>query len=124
MEVKKRAREGLTYYEKLEVLLKKSTVTDAQLQKILKKISKINNYMERDYMAETVMDSLLGVESTLRPNIYKEQDDPKKELMDVAQQGKVMLFGITVGVDEIIEIAKKTIIPYAKEHAIAKDCRL
>lgn len=34
--------------------------------------------MEQDYMAETVMDSLLGIESTLRPNIYREQDEQKK----------------------------------------------
>lgn len=33
MEVKKRAKEGLNYYEKLEKMLKKSNVTDAQLQK-------------------------------------------------------------------------------------------
>ena len=71
MEVKKRAKEGLNYYEKLEKMLKKSNVTDAQLQKVLKKIRKVNNYMEQDYMAETVMDSLLGIESTLRPNIYR-----------------------------------------------------
>ena len=45
-------------------MLKKSNVTDAQLQKVLKKIRKVNNYMEQDYMAETVMDSLLGIEST------------------------------------------------------------
>ena len=120
MEVKKRAKEGLNYYEKLEKMLKKSNVTDAQLQKVLKKIRKVNNYMEQDYMAETVMDSLLGIESTLRPNIYREQDEQKKELLDVAEQGKVMLFGIVVGADEIAEIAKKTIIPYAKEHAITE----
>ena len=102
-------------------MLKKSNVTDAQLQKVLKKIRKVNNYMEQDYMAETVMDSLLGIESTLRPNIYREQDEQKKELLDVAEQGKVMLFGIVVGTDEIAEIAKKTIIPYAKEHAITEN---
>lgn len=120
LEVKRRAKEGLAYYEKLENLLNKSAPTDAQLQKILKKIRKVNNYMERDYMAETVMDSLLGVESALRPNIYKEHDEQKEELLDVAEQGKIMLFGISVGADEIAEIARKTIIPYAKEHAIVR----
>ena len=78
MEVKKRAKEGLNYYEKLEKMLKKSNVTDAQLQKVLKKIRKVNNYMEQDYMAETVMDSLLGIESTLRPNIYRNRMNKKK----------------------------------------------
>lgn len=115
MEVKKRAKEGLNYYEKLEKMLKKSNVTDAQLQKVLKKIRKVNNYMEQDYMAETVMDSLLGIESTLRPNIYREQDEQKKELLDVAEQGKVMLYGIAIAAEEIKTIAEDTIVAYAKQ---------
>ena len=111
----KKAEEGLNYYEKLEKMLKKSNVTDAQLQKVLKKIRKVNNYMEQDYMAETVMDSLLGIESTLRPNIYREQDEQKKELLDVAEQGKVMLYGIAIAAEEIKTIAEDTIVAYAKQ---------
>lgn len=106
----------MEYYEKLERILQKNKITDVQLYKILKKIRKLNNYMEHDYMAETVMDSLLGIESALRPNIYKEQENQKQELLDVAEQGKVMLYGIAVGAEEIVEIAQKTIIPYAKKH--------
>ena len=115
-EVQKKAKDGLEYYEKLERILQKNKITDVQLYKILKKIRKLNNYMEHDYMAETVMDSLLGIESALRPNIYKEQENQKQELLDVAEQGKVMLYGIAVGAEEIVEIAQKTIIPYAKKH--------
>ena len=115
-EVKKKAQEGIRYYERLEKLLKKSVVSDAELQKVLKRIKKINNYMEGDYMAETVMDSLLGLEYTLRPSIYKTHEDRNSELKDVAGQGKVMLYGITVGTDEIAEIARDTIVKYANEH--------
>lgn len=115
-EVKKKAQEGIRYYERLEKLLKKSVVSDAELQKVLKRIKKINNYMERDYMAETVMDSLLGLEYTLRPSIYKTHEDRNSELKDVAGQGKVMLYGITVGTDEIAEIVRDTIVKYANEH--------
>lgn len=115
-EVKKKAQEGIRYYERLEKLLKKPTISDQELQKVLKKIKKINNYMERDYMAETVMDSLLGLEYTLRPSIYKTHEDRNSELKDVAEQGKVMLYGITVGADEIAEIAHDTIVKYANEH--------
>lgn len=117
-EVKKKAKEGIRYYERLEKLLRKSSVTDGELQKVLKKVKKINNYIEKDYMAETVMDSLMGLEYTLRSSIYKVQENRNDELQEVAQQGKVLLYGITVGADEIIEIANETIIPYAKEHAI------
>lgn len=116
LSIKKKAKEGISYYERLEKILKKPQVTDVELQKILKKIKKINNFVEKDYMAETIIDSLLGLEYTLRANIYKIQEDRNSELSDVAEQGKVMLYGIAVGVDEFIELAKETIIPYAEEH--------
>lgn len=116
MEVKKKAKEGIRYYEQLERLLKKPSVTDNELQKILKKIKKINNYMEKDYMAETVMDSLMGLEYTMRTSVYQVQEERKTELQEVAQQGKLLLYGVTVAADEIAEIANETIIPYAKEH--------
>lgn len=116
-EVKKKAQEGIRYYERLEKLLKKPTISDQELQKVLKKIKKINNYMERDYMAETVMDSLIGIEYTLRPSIYRTHEDRNSELKDVAEQGKIMLYGITVGTDEIAGIAHDTIVKYANEHA-------
>lgn len=114
-EIQKKAKEGLRYYERMEKLLRKPSVTDHELQKVLKKIKKINNYMERDYMAETVMDSLSGIEYTLRPNIYKIHEDRKNELLDVAEQGKIMLCGIVVGTSEIQQLAEETIIPFAKE---------
>lgn len=118
MEVRKKAKEGIRHYEQLERLLRKPHVTDGELQKVLKKIKKINNYVEKDFMAETVMDSLMGMEYSLRASIYKVQEDRNSELADVAAQGKVMLYGVTVGADEIAEIARETIIPYAKEHQI------
>ena len=69
-------------------------------------------------MAETVADSLMGVESTLRPNIYRTHEDQKSELLDVAEQGKVMLYSIAIASDEIASIAQETIVPYAKEHPL------
>lgn len=115
LEVQKKAKEGLRYYEQLEKLINKKNCADAQLQKILKKIKKINNYMERDYMAETVIDSLSGLEYTLRPGIYKTYRDQKEELTDVAEQGKVMLYGLAVAAEEISELAKETVVKYAKK---------
>lgn len=114
-EVKKKAKEGIRYYERLEKLMHKSTVTDNELKKVLKRIKKINNYIEQDYMAETVRDSLQGIEYILRAGIYQIQDERKDELLEVAQQGELMLTAVCAGVDEIISIAKETVIPYAKE---------
>lgn len=114
-EVKKKAKEGIRYYERLEKLMKKTVVTDAEFKKELKKIKKINNYMEKDYMAETIMDSLSGIEYTLRPNIYRVQEDRKSELLDVAEQGKVLLYSMIIAAEEIAGIAHDTVIPFAKK---------
>lgn len=117
-EVKKKAKEGLRYYECLEKLVRKSSVMDQELAKVLKKISKVNRYMESDYMARTVMDSLEGLNYTLRPLAYRMQENKQGELLDVAEQGKVLMYGVAVAVDEISSIAEQTIVKYAKEHPI------
>jgi hypothetical protein len=67
-------------------------------------------------MAETVIDSLAGIEYILRPSIYMTKEDTKSELMDVAGQGKVLLYAIALGSKELKELAEKTIVAYAKEH--------
>lgn len=114
-DIKKKAMAGISYYERLEKILSKTNVSDKELQKILKKIKKINNYMEKDFMAQTIMDSLMGVEYTLRPNIYRIMDERNKELLDVAEQGKIMLHGVAIGADEIAELAKETLLPYVEK---------
>lgn len=117
-EVKKRAKEGLEYYEHLEKLIGKVSVSDQELAEVLKQISGINNYMESDYMAQTVMDSLDGVNYTLRPLAYRMREDKSGELLDVAGQGKVLMYAVMVAVDEISGIAEQTIVKYAKEHPV------
>ncbi|MCI8490126.1 MAG: motility associated factor glycosyltransferase family protein [Lachnospiraceae bacterium] len=115
-EVKKKANEGLRYYERLEKLVKKHRDSGKELGKVLKKIKKLNHYMESDYMAQTVMDSLVGLNYTLRPLVYQMQEERADELLDVAAQGRVLLYGVTVAVDEIKLIAEKTVVEYAKTH--------
>lgn len=117
-EVKKKAEEGLRCYERLEKLEAKKTVSRQELGKILKKIKKLNSYMETDYMARTVMDSLEGVNFTLRPLVYRVQDDRGSELLDVAKQGRVLMYAVTVAADEISGLAEETIVKYAKEHPL------
>lgn len=113
--VAKKAKEGLEQYEKLESTAKKKNISEKQLNKLLKKVKKINNFMEYDYIAETVVDSLSGVESTLRPSIYKMQDNQRQELIDIAEQGKVLLYSVAVAAEEIAQITSQTIVPFAKK---------
>lgn len=120
-EVKQKAKEAVKLYERLEKLAKKTTISDRELGKILKKIKKMNQYMETDYMARTVMDSLGGLNYTLRPLVYQTKDDQASELIDVAEQGKVLSHAVGVAADEIADIAEHTIVKYAREHLSEKD---
>lgn len=113
-EVKKKAREGLKYYEKLELMCRRKDINDNQVLKLYKRIKKINHYMERDYMAETVIDSLKGMEYSLRPLIYQTQNTMKDEFSYISEQGKTMMYGVVVGADEIKKIEENTVEVYLK----------
>ena len=65
-------------------------------------------------------DSLVGLNYTLRPLVYQMQEERADELLDVAAQGRVLLYGVTVAVDEIKLIAEKTVVEYAKTHPIER----
>lgn len=116
-EIQNKAKEALNYCEKIEMSVKKYTISNTELKIYLNKIGELNDYMEHDYMAETVMDGLLGVEYTLRPEIYREHDNEMKEIQDIVEQGKVMFYGIALGAGELMDIVNKTIVPYAERCA-------
>lgn len=114
-EVSKRARSGLRDYERLEKHIKTSSQSEKELQKTLKRIKKANQYMEIDYMAETVTDSLKALEYAMRPLIYQMQESQDAEFLEIAEQGKVMMYSIAVASEEIRGLVKETIVPYAKK---------
>lgn len=114
-EVFKRAKSGLRDYERLEKHIKTSNQSEKELQKTLKRIKKANQYMEIDYMAETVTDSLKGLEYAMRPIIYQMHENQDAEFLDIAEQGKVMMYSIAVASEEIRGLVKETIVPYAKK---------
>ena len=120
-EVAKKAREGIKQYEKLEKIAQKRNLSDKELKKLLKKVKKINNFIEYDYVAEMVIDSLSGVESAIRPSIYQKKDERQQELLDIAEQGKVLLYSVTVAAEEIAGMAKETLVPFAKEQIMIEN---
>lgn len=119
-EVAKKAKEGLLQYEKLEKAAKKKSLSEKELAKLLKRVKKINKFIEYDHMAEMVVDSLSGVESVIRPSIYRMQEDRRKELLDIAEQGKVLLYSMVIAAEEIAGIAHDTVVPFAKEQLAEK----
>lgn len=122
IEVKKKASAGIRQYEKLEKLSKKKQYSQKELEKLLKQIGKTNKYMETDYMACMVNDSLKGIEHTLRASIYERKDKEQDEMYDIAQNGKLMLQAMQYAADEMLELAEKTMVPFAEKQQ-AKNAR-
>lgn len=114
-EIREKAKKGIECYETLQKLIQEDKDNQKQISEIYEKIKEINNFMEKDAMAETVMDSLKGVQYTLRPTIYKMQQEEKDEVNDIAEQGKLMLTMIFYASDELKTIVKDTLVPYVKQ---------
>lgn len=117
-EVEKKAKEGNQYYERLEKLAVQNKTEGKELNKTLKCIKKINNYMETDYMALMVMESLAGLNYSLRPVVYQTEGNLRDDFLDMARQGEVITFGVGVAAAEIRQLAEDTIVKYAKEHPV------
>lgn len=113
--VKRKAKQGIRYYEELEELIKKNNVDEKKVQKTYEKVKKINSYMETDAVAETVVDSLKGVEYALRPLIYREQKNKEDNIEEIAEQGKLMLSAIWYAADEIKKLAEENLESYVKK---------
>lgn len=119
-EVKKKAKDGLKYYEKLQKLAENYSGSSKQLQNTYKKVKKINTFMEKDPMAETVIDSLKEIEGALRPAIYQTGKNMYDDFLDIAKHGQLFLYCVIAAADEIRKMAEETIVRYAGEH-ILKD---
>lgn len=114
-DIKDKAEEGLRYYKRIQKLNPDSPGSAKQFQNTYKKIKKINNFMEKDPMAETVVDSLKGIEYTLRPSIYHTAENRAEELSDIVKQGTLMLKAIAVGAEEIRPLVEETLVAYARD---------
>lgn len=115
VEVKKKANVGIRQYEKLEKLSKNKEYNANELKKLLKQIGKTNHFMETNYMACVVNDSLKGIEYALRTSIYDRCDESTEEMYDIAQNGKLMLQAEKYAADELLELAETTTSLFAKK---------
>lgn len=113
--VEKKANAGIRQYEKLEKMSKNKNYRADELQKLLKQIGKTNHFMETDYMACVVNDSLKGIEYSLRTSIYDKCDETTDEMYDIAQQGKLMLQAEKYAVEELLKLAEDTTSAFAKK---------
>lgn len=120
-EVKRKAKQGMCHYEKLYKMAKKKKVPDKEKEKLLKKVTNVNQYMENDYMAGVVMGSLRGLDYVFRPTIYDAKENEKDEMIDIAKQGAIILQAVIEVVDSIKGYAAETIVKFAQEEQKRKE---
>mgnify|MGYP004507802149 CR=1 FL=1 len=120
VEVKKKAGTGIRQYEKLEKLSKNKNYNADELKKLLKQIGKTNRFIETDYMACIVNDSLKGVEYALRTSIYDKREEATDEMYEIAQNGKLMLQAEKYAADELLELTETTTSLFAKKQRAKK----
>lgn len=113
--IKEKAEKGIAYYEALQMLITKEPGNEKEIADTYEKIKEINIFMEKDAMAETVMDSLKGIQSVFRPTIYQFRDTKDDELNDIAQQGKLMLMTVYHASEELKTIVEETLAPFTKQ---------
>lgn len=114
-EIQKKAKDGYFCYERLQKIAKDKPENQEEIQNLFKKIKEVNDFMEKDDVAEMVMDSLKGVEYTLRPSIYKVKEDDADELDEIIKHGYVMLGSIYHAAEELKGIAKEELLPFVEE---------
>lgn len=89
--LEKRILQGKKLYLRLEKLAKKENYSVQELKKLLKKIKKLNTYLDRDPLALLLTEAVKGVEYTLRTTIYQIEDEERKELIESARVGGCFL---------------------------------
>ncbi len=85
--VQQRIKEGLLYYNKLLSLSEKHDIGTQKAKKILKKIKKINNYLDTNEVALLATGCLQDIEYCIRTGMASYQDTIQEELHEVAQSG-------------------------------------
>ena len=109
-EVRKKASTGLRYYKQLSKMAQKSQINNQEIQKLLKKIGRINRYMEDDYMADVIMDSLKDLEFMIRPHIYRDREDSRQEIEELAEKSQLVLKNMVNITKDIEKLAEDTIL--------------
>lgn len=85
--LEKKVVKGGNDYRKLRHLVSKDGYSQVELKKLLKRLKKINQELDKDEEAALIMDGLRGVEYTLRTQMYSFQDDQQKDLIESARIG-------------------------------------
>ena len=122
IEVKKKARQGIKAYKQMLELCKKQDFSVSQFTKLTKKIEKINNFMNTDMTALFTMDSLKGLEYTMRATMYHTKENENDERISIAKDGILILEYVLKCADILLELAENTVGSFQPEvHSQGED---
>ena len=100
--VKKKARTGINYYNKLLSISQKEQFDAKQYLDISRRIKKINEFLDKDFTAQFVMDNLQGIEYTFQATTFIMNGDDRDERIVAAKEGIYLLRCILFAADELI----------------------
>lgn len=80
-------KEGEKWYKKLEQIAKKDNYNSKELKKVLKKIKKVNDFVEEEYLTDVILDGVKQEEYLIRTTVYKFDDNEQKNLLESSQMG-------------------------------------
>lgn len=111
-EVKKKAKNGITYYKKMIELSKKQNLNADRYLKLYHKVKKINEFMENDKTARFVLENLEQMQNAILSTINIEKEDERDERIFLAQKGKLVLETMLPMIDTLIKMANDTVMQY------------
>ena len=117
-EVKENAELGIKYYDKMIELSMARKINTSKYLELLKKIKKINDFMDSNKMARFVLSNLEEMENAMLSTIYLSKEDECDEHVVLAKKGKVILETMLPMIDTLEGIAKDTVMQYHGDDTI------
>ncbi len=114
--LEKKVVKGGNDYIRLEKLVLRPGYSTVELKKLLKKIKKMNQDLDKDEEAALIMDGLRGVEYTLRTQMYSFQNDSQKDLIESARIGYKFMYSMQVVLQEMAPVFEE-VAAYFREKA-------
>lgn len=112
--VYRKAEQGERLYKKLAKMSENGFLDEEEYCKLVKRIEKVNTFMNEDRNALFVQLGLEGLNFIMRMGIYESEEDEKDEIMQIAKQGRILNLYIKHEAKKWIEETKK----YIKEREI------
>lgn len=108
-EVYVQAKKGQSIYERMEKITSQKELNLSSYKELVKKVGKINRFMNENEYALFVQDNLMHLNFVMRVSIYEGLEDEGDDRLQIAKQGKVMNFYIKHEAKRWMEIAKEVV---------------